>query len=222
MDVHQTKDGVVVLLHDRDLKRVAGVSQRLEELSYAEVRRLDVGSWFDPAFAGERVPTLVEVIALCRGRIRLNIELKIFGSDLQLAQEVARILREQDFESDCLVTSLNYGALREVKRYNSRLRTGLIVAHALGDVHLLEVDVLSVRADFLSDEVLRAAHRHGRQVHVWTVNDARQMSRQVKRGVDNVITSDPDLAIRVRDEWASLTRTERLVLASRLLLGLEP
>src|SRR5262249_39012972 len=76
--VQQTADGVVVLLHDRDLKRVAGVSRRLDEMSYDEVRKLDVGSWFDPAFAGERVPTLVEVIHLTRGRIRLNIELKFF------------------------------------------------------------------------------------------------------------------------------------------------
>jgi glycerophosphoryl diester phosphodiesterase len=222
MDVQLTADGVVVLLHDSDLKRVAGVSQRLADLSYDEVRQLDVGSWFGPAFAGERVPTLVEVINLCRGKIRLNIELKFFGPDRRLAQTVADIVREQDFESNCLVTSLNYDALREVKRHNSRLRTGLIVAHALGDVSRLEVDAVSVRADFLSNELLRAAHRHGREVHVWTVNDARQMAQLIKRGVDNIITSDPDLAIGVRDEWANLTETERLVLASRLLLGLDP
>jgi glycerophosphoryl diester phosphodiesterase len=222
MDVQQTADGKVVLLHDRDLKRVAGVSRRLDELSYDELQRLDVGRWFSPTFAGERVPTLVEVIKLCRGRIRLNIELKFFGPDRRLAQEVARILREQDMESACLVTSLNYDALREVKRHNSRLRTGLIVAHALGDISRVDVDALSVRADFLSDDVLRQAHRHGREVHVWTVNDASQMTRQIKRGVDNIITSDPDLAIHVRNEWAGLTGTERLVLASRLLLGLNP
>jgi glycerophosphoryl diester phosphodiesterase len=222
MDVQQTADGVVVLLHDRDLKRVAGVARRLDELSYAEVRQLDVGSWFDPAFAGERVPTLEEAINLCRGRIKLNIELKFFTPDRRLAGEVARLVREKDAESDCLVTSLNYDALREVKRHNPRLRTGLTVAHALGDVSRLDIDALSVRADFLSEEVLRAARRLGREVHVWTVNDARQMTRLMKRGVDNIITSDPDLAIRARGEWASLTRPERLVLASRLLLGLEP
>jgi glycerophosphoryl diester phosphodiesterase len=222
MDVQLTADGKVVLLHDRDLKRVAGVARRLDEMSYDEVRELDVGSWFDPAFAGERVPTLAEVIALCRGKIRLNIELKFFGVDLRLARAVADILREQDFESDCLVTSLNYEALLEAKRHNPRLRTGLTVAHALGDVSRLEVQALSVRADFLSDEVLRAAHGLGREVHVWTVNDARQMIRLMKRGVDNIITSDPDLAVRVRGEWASLTGSERLVLASRVLLGLEP
>jgi glycerophosphoryl diester phosphodiesterase len=222
MDVQQTADGKVVLLHDRDLKRVAGLSRRLDELTYDEVRQLDVGSWFDPAFSGERVPTLAEVIDLCRGRIRLNIELKFFGPERRLAGEVARILREEDFESDCLVTSLDYDALREAKQHNPRLRIGLTIAHALGDVSRLEVDALSVRADFLSDEVLRAAHRHGQEVHVWTINDPRQMTRQMMRGVDNIITSDPDLAVRVRDEWAGMTGTERLVLASRLLLGLNP
>jgi glycerophosphoryl diester phosphodiesterase len=222
VDVQQTADGVIVLMHDRDLKRVAGVSRRLDEMSYDEVRKLDVGSWFDPAFADERVPTLEEAINLCRGRIRLNIELKFFGPDRRLAQEVARLVRQHDFESHCLVTSLNYDALVEVKKANPRLRTGLIVAHALGDVSRLEVHALCVRADFLSSELLRSAHRHGQEVHVWTVNDARQMTELIKRGVDNIITSDPDLAIRVREEWASLTGTERLLLTSRLLLGLNP
>jgi glycerophosphoryl diester phosphodiesterase len=82
--------------------------------------------------------------------------------------------------------------------------------------------VLSVRAEALSDEVLREAHRRGKEVHVWTVNDARQMARLMKRGVDNIITDDPDILIRARDEWASLTGSQRLVLASRLLLGLDP
>jgi glycerophosphoryl diester phosphodiesterase len=103
-----------------------------------------------------------------------------------------------------------------------RLRTGIIVAHALGDINRLEVDALSVRADFLSDALLRSAHGDGKEVHVWTVNDAREMFGLMKRGVDNIITSDPDLAIHVRNEWASLSGSERLVLASHLLLGLDP
>jgi glycerophosphoryl diester phosphodiesterase len=222
VDVQQTADGVAVLLHDRDLKRVAGVPRRIGDVSYEEVRKLDVGRWFGPAFAGERVPTLAEVIERCRGRIKLNIELKFYGSDRRLARDVARLIRAKDFESDCLVTSFDYDALQEVKRYNPRLRTGLIVAAALGEVSRLKVDALSVRADGLSAAMLRAAHRDSKEVHVWTVNDARRMARLIKRGVDNIITDDPDLGIRVRDEWASLTGPERLVLASHLLLGLDP
>jgi glycerophosphoryl diester phosphodiesterase len=222
MDVQLTADSKVVLLHDSDLKRVAGDPRRLKELSFDEVRRLDVGSWFDPAFAGERVPTLVEVIDLCRGKIRLNIELKFFGPDRRLVKEVVDIVREQEFESECLITSLNYDALLEVKLREPRLRTGIIVAHALGDINRLGVDALSVRADFLTDPLIQSAHRDDKEVHVWTVNEARQMFGLMKRGVDNIITSDPDLAVQVRDEWASLSGSERMVLASRLLLGLDP
>jgi glycerophosphoryl diester phosphodiesterase len=222
IDVHRTADGVVVLLHDRDLKRVAGTSRRLDELTYEEARKLDVGSWFSPAFADERIPTLEEAIRLCRGRIRMNIEMKFFDPDRQLARNVARIVREQGFEPECLVTSLNADAIDEAKRLNPGLRTGLTVAHALGDISRLQVDALSIRVDFLSDDVLRAAHRLGREVHAWTVNDAAQMTRLIKRGVDNIITSDPEMAIRARDEWASLSDPERLIVASRLLLGLDP
>jgi glycerophosphoryl diester phosphodiesterase len=222
IDVQQTVDGVVVLLHDSDLQRVARVPRRIAEIPYAELRTLDVGRWFDAAFAGERVPTLAEVINLSRGRIKLNIELKFYGPDRGLAEKVARLVHEQDFESQCLVTSLDHDALVKVKRHEPRLATGLIVAYALGDVSRLDLAVLSVRAEALSDDMLRAAHRRGMEVHVWTVNDARQMGRLIKRGVDNILTSDPDLAIRVRDEWAELTGAERLLLASRLLLGLEP
>jgi glycerophosphoryl diester phosphodiesterase len=222
MDVQLTADGKVVLLHDRDFKRVAGDSRRLEDMSYDEVRKLDVGSWFDPAFASERVPTLAEVIDLCRGKIRLNIELKLFGSDRSLIPAVADIIREKEFESECLITSLDYDALMEAKRHNPRLRTGLTVAFALGDISRLEVEALSINADFLSDDLLRAAHRHGREVHVWTVDDAGQMIQLMKRGVDNIITGDPDLGVRLRDEWAGMSGPERFVLVSRLLLGLNP
>jgi glycerophosphoryl diester phosphodiesterase len=222
VDVQPTADGVVVLLHDRDLKRVAGDPRRLEDLTYDEVRQLDVGRWFGPAFAGERVPTLAEAIDLCRGRIKMNIELKVYGGDRGLAGKVNRLIHDKGFDADCLVTTFDYDTLREMKRQNPDLRRGLIVAYALGDVSRLEVEALSVRADFLSDDLLHSAHRHGREVHVWTVNDARRMTRLMQRGVDNLITDDPDLALRVRDEWKNRTGAERLVLASRLLLGLDP
>jgi glycerophosphoryl diester phosphodiesterase len=222
VDVQQTADGAVVLLHDRDFKRVAYDPRKIEELSYDEVRKLDVGSWFDASFAGERVPTLAESIDLCRGRIKMNIELKFYGPDRQLAPAVARLVHAKEFETDCLVTSFDYDALQEMKHHNPRLRTGLTVAYALGDVSRLEVEALSVRADWLSERVLRAAHQRGKEVHVWTVNDARRMAQLMQRGVDNIITDDPDLLIRVRGEWESRTESERLLLASRLLLGLDP
>ncbi|MFO0930631.1 MAG: glycerophosphodiester phosphodiesterase family protein [Gemmataceae bacterium] len=222
IDVQLTADGSVVLLHDRDLKRVGGDPRTLTDLSLDQLKRLDVGRWFGPAFAGERVPTLAEVIDLARGKIRLNIEMKAYGNDLPLAVAVAGVVCDKQFEDDCLVTSFSLTALTEAKRRDPRLRTGLIVARGLGDLSRLDVEALSVQADWVSDDLVRAAHRRGQEVHVWTVNDARQAARLLKRGADNLITDDPDLLIPVRDQWAAVSGPERLVLAARLLLGLSP
>ena len=63
--------------------------------------------------------------------------------------------------------------------------------------------MFDVRADHLPDDLIREAHRHGREVHVWTVNDPRDMVRFMKRGVDNILTSDPDLLIHVRTSGQS-------------------
>jgi glycerophosphoryl diester phosphodiesterase len=222
IDVQPTSDGVIVLLHDRDLKRVAGLSRAIDDVSYAEVRQLDVGRWFSAEFTGEKVPTLEEILERTKGRIKLNIELKFPEAHANLVPEVTRLIAKWNMEPDCLLTAFRYESLLEVKRLNPRLRTGLIIAHALGDVSRLNVDALSVRAEWLTDDVIRDAHRQGQEVHVWPLYGPRAMTQWIKSGADNLITSHPDEALRVRDEWVGLSDLERLILASRLLLGLEP
>ncbi len=219
LDVHLTKDNVIMVLHDRDLKRVAGVSRQLQDMTYDEVRQLDVGSWFSPEFAGEKIPTLAETIDFCQGRIRINIEMKFFNSDRTLVPLVAELIREKQFEDECIVMSLTQDAVEELRRIHPKLRTGLIVAQALGNIGREEVDVLSVRAEHLTDPVLRMARRYSREVHVWTLERPQQVLQQIQRGVDNVITKDPDMAIRVREEWSELSDKEQLAAALRLLLG---
>lgn len=222
IDVLLTSDGVPVLLHDSDLKRTAGDVQRISDVTFEQARLLDVGSWFSPQFVGETIPTLSEVLELSKGKIKLNIELKIYDPDPRLVPAIVQQIVDHGFESDCIVTTFKYETLQEIKRLSPRLKTGQIIAHALGDVSRLEVDALSVRANWLMDSVLRQAHQQGMEVHVWTVNEAADMYRLIKRGVDNIITDDPDLMIEVKRKWESLSSTERLVLASRLLLGLSP
>ena len=161
--MQQTADGVVVLLHDRDLMRVASDSRPLAELTLDEARKLDVGSFFSPSFAAERIPTLAEVLDLCRGRIKLNIELKVYGPDRRIAGEVARLVRDHGMESECLITSFSYDALQEVRRENPKLRTGLIVAQSLGDLNRLDVDVLNVRTDLVTRQLVRGPIARGRK-----------------------------------------------------------
>jgi glycerophosphoryl diester phosphodiesterase len=222
IDVQQTSDGVVVLLHDSDLRRVAGDSRRLADVTFDELRKLDVGSWFSPQFAGEQVPTLAEAMQLVRGKMKLNIELKYYGPNPALAPAVAKLVREQQFKDQCVATSFEYDALLQAREACPDLRTGLIIAQSLGEISRLQVQLLSVRADHITDNTLRRAHLNQQEVHAWTVNDPRQMLHLMQRGVDNIMSSDPDLAIQVRNEWADKPYAERLLTSARLWLGLSP
>jgi len=119
------------------------------------------------------------------------------------------------------VASLEYASLAEARAANPSLRTAAIVTVALGDVVGLDVDVLSMRADLVTRSLLRSAHARGKQVHVWTVDDRNTAAQLMERGVDNVITNDPETIVRLRNERAGLTGPERLLQAFRSYLGLD-
>jgi glycerophosphoryl diester phosphodiesterase len=222
IDVHLTADGVPVLLHDEDLQRLAGVARRPGELTLAELQRIDVGSRFGPAFAGETIPTLATVIDVARGRIRLNIELKPTDRGRArdaLAAAVADLIQSRDFEAECFVTSLDQGAVAAAHRRNPRLRTGAIVSAAAGDVSRLDVDVLSVRIGLINDRLLGRVHATGKEVHAWTVDDPKAMGTLIDGGVDGLVTNDPVTALAVRRGRQGLPAWERVVLGLRRRLG---
>jgi glycerophosphoryl diester phosphodiesterase len=221
LDVQETSDGVIVVLHDRDLLRMAGDPRRISDITFAEARRLDLGRKAGPEFAGERIPTLAEVIALARGKIRLQIELKYYGKDSGLARKVAELIRREEFEGQCEVTSLLADGLRKAREANPRLKVVALVTYALGHPERLEVDGLSVNTEVLSDRLIRSAHRRGKSLYAWTVDDPRAMVRLIERGVGGLVTNAPDLVIRVRREREELGDVERRLLAARYLLGLE-
>ena len=228
IDVQETADGVIILNHDSDLMRVAGVPGEISAMTLDEVRGADIGKKFSAAFAGEKVPTLAEVIALARDRIKLEIELKYYDREGEQAQgrnlalDVVRLLEREHFESQCIVSSLNYEALMEVRRYNPRIHTAAIVTLAIGDIDRLDVDALCVNAELLSDRLICAARARHKDVQAWTVDDPRQMIKLIERGVSNIVTNVPDVLVRLRAEFAGLSHIERRLLAARYLLGLEP
>ncbi|MFO0957114.1 MAG: glycerophosphodiester phosphodiesterase family protein [Isosphaeraceae bacterium] len=216
IDVHLTSDGVPILLHDEDFARLAGDTRKPGDLTLEEIQELDVGTPFDPKFAGERIATLAEVIELCRGKIRLNIELKPpKGGRDELAWAVAREIRDERFESSCFVTSLDRGAVEEAKSANSLLRTGAIISASVGDVTKLGVDVLSVRTGLVSERLLEKAHAAGVEVHAWTIDDPKEIARMIDVGVDGIITNEPELAVKIRDEREALPVWERILLGLR-------
>jgi glycerophosphoryl diester phosphodiesterase len=212
IDVQRTADGVVVLLHDTDLRRVAGVNSGIWELSLDEVQRLDVGSWFSAEFAGERAPTLTEAIAATKGKMRLNIELKVNGRDDGLAAEVARVLKETGCGEACVVSSLDIATMREIAQYNPNLRRGLIVTAAVGDVSRFDVDFLAINAGSATRDLIDRVHRAGMEAHVWSLSDPVRMQTMIHLGADNILTSRPDVLVRLLQARAKMSDAEKALL----------
>ncbi|HON90756.1 MAG TPA: glycerophosphodiester phosphodiesterase [Sedimentisphaerales bacterium] len=215
VDVRLTADGLAVLMHDRDLFRVAGVKKNVAELSYEELRTLDVGSWFSPRFRGERVPLLSEVVAVCKGQIRLNIEIKPGAPPRQIAERVVRILHDQDAVGECVVSSASIDILEQVRSLDPGIRIGYIIAHSVGRVTSLDVDFISVSSRLATPGLVDAARAAGKEVHVWTVNRPRQMAALIDLGVDNLITDLPLEARALLDERAAMSRDELLFVKIR-------
>ena len=104
MDVRSTKDGVPVVFHDKTVERTTNGTGELEALTWEEVQQLDAGSWFDPAFAGTRVPSLEEALAHLQGRICIMWDTK--GKP---TAEMVRLFKKYGFDRDCLLAT--YGGM---------------------------------------------------------------------------------------------------------------
>ncbi|WP_296899488.1 glycerophosphodiester phosphodiesterase family protein [Thiohalocapsa sp.] len=213
IDVQETADGALVLLHDADLMRIAGLPVNIWEAQLDDLRRVDVGSRVAPEFAGERIPTLDEALKLAGPRLRLNIELKYNGHDQQLAERVVEALRAAGCGQYCIVTSLNQAGLARVRELAPEIRIGQIVTAALGNTRRLDVDLLSMNQAHATPGAVRSNRRAGLETHVWTVNREADMARMLDYGVDNIITDRPKALRELIDERAELSDVELLLLA---------
>ena len=218
IDVQETADGQIVLLHDTDMMRVAGINRKIWQLTYAEIRPLDVGSWFAPKFKGEHVPTLAEALTVSGDRIKLNIELKLNGYEKRLVENVVKIVQDHKFDSRCVITSLSMEALKAVKELDPKLETGIIIAKSIGNMFRVDTDILSLSAGMVNADVISAARKMRKEVHVWTINRPADMTFFINLGVDNIITDYPATLVSVIDTRAGLNDLEKVLLAAADML----
>lgn len=205
---------MVVLGHDATLKRVAGINRPISALSLEQLKTLDVGSWFSEEYAGEQIPTLEEVLEVCRGDIFLNIEIKNVGKGSELPLKVAKLVLESGMEEQCVITSVSLSYLKEIKAFAPQIRTGYIISAAYGNFYSNDaVDFLSVRSGFINRNLVENVHAQGKGIHAWTVNTKSEIERLVMLGVDGIITDRPVLAREiVYRESATETLLEYLML----------
>lgn len=194
LDVHETKDGEIVVLHDASLKRTTGVNKKVWNVTYDDIKDLDAGSYFgdDEEFAQCRIPTLREVIEHTKGKIKLNIEIKLSDNEPELVAKVANLINEYELWDDCCVTSMNYEALKQIKKIDSNITTGYVLTIAYGSFYNLDYcDAFSINAAYVNKNIVDAIHNRGKQIFVWTVNSESKAEEMTAMGVDALITDNP-------------------------------
>lgn len=211
LDVQQTRDGVLVVMHDSNLKRTTGVNKDIWDVDYADIQNLDAGSWFDPAYANARIPTLEETLQFVDKRAKLNIEIKPtkHGTDT-LEQDVAELITQYQYTDACYVTSFSYGSLKKVKEVNPEIRTGYLMSVAYGQFYSLKyADAFSLNKVFVTSQVVNAAHQQGKQIFAWTVNSMSEVRSLCNLHVDSIITDDPVMVQNVisRDSTGETLRS---------------
>lgn len=219
LDVQESADGMVLVGHDADLMKVGRSPLRIWQSPAAELRAVDIGSYFDPSFAGERVPTLAETLDLLRGKARLNIELKDYGHDDQLESRVVALVEAAGMEDQVVTMSLSHRMVREMERLRPGWTSGLLLAKTIGDASKLDADFLAVPTRVATRRFIRRAHAAGKPVYAWTVNDPQMMIRLVGYGVDGLITNYPALARAVVTQYEELDPAERMALFAMARLG---
>ena len=200
LDVHETKDGQIVVMHDSSLKRTTGVNKYIWDVNYDDISELDAGSWFgdEEGYAECRIPLLSDVMEYTKGKIKLNIEIKLTDSEPDLVKMVASLIERYEYTDDCVVTSMNYEALKEIKKINPAIKTGYVLTVAYGNFYnLAYVDSFSINSGFVNKNMVDAIHNRGKEIYVWTVNGENRAKELTVMGVDALITDNPVMAREV-------------------------
>lgn len=219
LDVRATLDQQLVILHDRDLLRIAGEPRSVWQLTLAEIQALDAGRWFGHQFTGTRVPTLAQALASIQGRAQLYLEIKPAPQSPELVPLVVAELQRLDAIESTIVASLDPEVIRQTQALAPELRTSLLVHTALGPDPGLDLYALAYRDSLVTPLLLAQRHAQGQQVHVWTLNDAARMAAFIDLGVDGIITDRPDLLAQVLAERAALSPSQRQLMRLRFWLG---
>jgi len=195
-DLHLTRDARLVAIHDPTLERTTNGTGPVKQYTLAQLQELDAGAWFAPQFAGQRIPSLDEILAFAReADIVFYLEVKAdaaWGVEHALVNE----LRRAGEAARTAILSFHTNALDTVHRMDPTL----IAGHLFEDVPPDAVErtarvgarQIAPRSDGVTPELVARAHQEGLQVVTWTVDDPERMRALAEMGVDGIMTNYPD------------------------------
>lgn len=195
LDVHLSRDGQVVVIHDPDLSRTTSGRGLVSSLDLDEIQRFDAGQ-------GEHVPTLAEVIDRVGSRLRLYIELK----GQRTPDPVVALLREKDFVDRAITGSFYPWLPQKVKFLDPAVRTSVLVgwrdhqADFVGWAQAVEADMLHLCWEsgsptphqLLTPELIRSIRGAGLGIVLWHEERPEELQKLVQMDVDGICTNTPD------------------------------
>jgi len=209
IDVAQTLDSVVVVLHDDRVDRTSNGAGSIDSLSYEQVKTLDAGSWFSEQYKNEHIPTLDEVLKQVNGQAILLIEIK--GGSEQfpgIERRTVEAVKEFNAVPWTIVQSFNEKAVERVKILDPEIKTYYLLGGNYREYYrefrnasgkspppAYGYDGLGVYYKLLTAAAIDSIRHGGLEVFTWTVNDVSDMSEMIKAGVDGIITDSPDILI---------------------------
>ncbi|MDR0530470.1 MAG: hypothetical protein LBG83_00155 [Oscillospiraceae bacterium] len=208
-DVHMTRDGCLVVCHDDSVDRTSNGKGLIADHTLEELRALDFGGWFSPAFAGTKIPTLEEWFAICGGLKVINVELKRApdGSTASAAAVVA-LAKQMGLFSKLILSSFELAMLQAALAADAGARVCQLFAPVSPCCERIMDDPLAyAKANRLyayhpfvgavSKEFIDECHSGGVAVNPWTVNLDYAMTTLRDWGADGVITDEPALAMEI-------------------------
>ncbi|MDT3493306.1 glycerophosphodiester phosphodiesterase [Bacillus toyonensis] len=188
IDVLQTKDGELAVIHDLKLKRLANANVHVSDLTMNELRQLTLSQ---DGFSGQ-ISTLDEIIKLAKGKIKLNIEVKLHGGEKDFVNKVLKTIKDNEFEKQCVIQTLHYPLIKEFKRANSDIKVGYILYASRANLKNVKADFYVAEEYMLNKKLVKEARKLNKPIYVWTVNDMESLKAYYKLNVDGIITDYPE------------------------------
>ncbi len=205
-DVQMSRDGEIIAIHDETVDRTTNGKGPVRQMTLAELKRLDAGSWFNkmypdrsrPDYAGQKIPTLQEIMDLAK-ESPAGLYLETKNPELylpHLESTVINIIRRNGFEKRVVIQSFSPRSVETVRALNPGIPTALLVdalendpVEATRKVHANE---LAIDHTLVTRDIVQRAHERGLTVAVWTVDEHEDLKRMIGFGVDTIITDYPD------------------------------
>jgi glycerophosphoryl diester phosphodiesterase len=214
-DVQLAKDGVPVVFHDYNLKRIAKREGRVSDFTSKELQNLDAGSWFDKDFSAERVPTLAELFEFL-GDYKgvLYVELKCAGREFApLVETVCGIIVESEFLPQIKLKSFNLQTIAHAKKIFPEIRTVALFepklpsllrgkSYLMSQAEAANADELSLHFSLATQKMMARAASKNFPVTIWTADNPAWVKRAINLGIDAIITNNPARLIAKREEIA--------------------